>query len=146
MAGRSTESLDVFSGMDLDNAEAWFFATFELSCHNKGSHNWIQTLNRLIRKNDYLENIAGAKIPRDEVPHLDADALLVSRQSWTLEQLVAARRETVHMRHEPQCDRCPIVLLELNGDHFIVDGNTRLNRRILSEDPGPHDVVVISQK
>lgn len=134
----------MIGAVDVEESEARFFVFFELSCHNKGSDSWIETFNRLLHEKEYLDNSIGAKIHRDEIPEVRLEKLRVRHESWTLEQLAAARRESTHPRREPRCDRCPILIFELKGAHFLLDGTTRTNRRILDKENGPHDVIVIS--
>jgi hypothetical protein len=37
----------------------------------------------------------------------------------------------------------PILVLEWQGRHFLIDGLNRVNRRVRNGEPGPHEVIVI---
>jgi len=130
--------------MTIDEFEARYFVVFELMCHRKHpTHSWCDTLNRLLRKQAVFGNASGARIPRDEMPTIVPERLSVSREKWSLQELLLARNWQPHDRDEPQCDRCPILVLDLSGNRFVIDGGTRVNRRIRDQDQGPHDVVVM---
>lgn len=127
-----------------DDKETWDFIVSELHFHQKDSrHTWIDTLNRLLRKSEFLGNAAGARIERNDIPILTESMLNASREAWTLEQLLRARHWKPHSRDTPICDRCPILVLELSGSEFVIDGGTRINRRIRDHESGPHDVIRI---
>jgi hypothetical protein len=48
-----------------------------------------------------------------------------------------------HDRKRPKRDDRPILVLEWQGRHFLIDGINRVNRRVRAREPGPHDVIVI---
>jgi hypothetical protein len=48
-----------------------------------------------------------------------------------------------HDRRRPKRDDRPILVLEWQGRHFLIDGINRVNRRVRAREPGPHDVIVI---
>lgn len=126
----------------LEDVQTWAFIVSELNCHRKDPrHTWIDTLNRLLRKSAFLGNAAGARIECREIPVLNATMLNASRERWPLDQLLQARHWKPHQRDAPLCDQCPILVLELRGAQFVVDGGTRINRRIRDGDAGPHDVI-----
>ena len=122
----------------------WNFVICELNWHRKNSrHTWIETLNRLLKKGEFVGNSLGQKLQRADVPKLTPATLSATRESWTLDQLITVRHPASHSKQQPQCDACPIIVLCIFGICFAVDGGTRINRRIRDEDQGPHDVVVI---
>jgi hypothetical protein len=133
-----------FDAAALEEAEAWAFVEWEMWWHHKRSDTWMQTMNRLIRKNEFLSNLSGHKIYRSALPRLTRETLEVSREKWSLEQLVAVRRDDVHLGTKMKCDTCPILIIDFGGSRFILDGNHRVNQRILDQQHGPHDVIVIS--
>jgi hypothetical protein len=49
----------------------------------------------------------------------------------------------VHGRARPKRDDLPILVLEWQGRHFLIDGINRVNRRVRERSQGPHDVIVI---
>jgi hypothetical protein len=116
----------------------------ELLYHCKApSHGWVGTLNRLVRKGPALENSVGERIECTSLPPITAEALSVRRERWSLDQLLEARSPKPHLRDKPLCDTCPILVLQILGKRFTIDGGTRTNRRIREHDQGPHDVIVI---
>jgi hypothetical protein len=128
----------------VNDLEAWSFVVSELNCHRKEPRDtWIDTLNRLLRKSEFLGNAAGARIECKNIPILNASMLNATSEKWTLDQLMQARHWNPHQRDEPHCDQCPILVLELLSAMFVVDGGTRINRRIRDRDAGPHEVVRI---
>jgi hypothetical protein len=48
-----------------------------------------------------------------------------------------------HGRARPKRDDRPILLLEWQGRHFLIDGINRINRRARERLAGPHEVIVI---
>jgi hypothetical protein len=120
---------------------------WELYCHRaKGTkHTWIETLNRLVRKGKGLMNARGDRFPPGTISLIKPEQLSARRESWDMDRLLAARHAESHKRTKPTCDSCPILVISISGKFFVLDGGTRLNRRIMDEDLGPHEVVVIER-
>ena len=106
----------------------------------------MDTLNRLLHKNEKLANSTGAVFSRASVPRFTQAMLTATRESWSLEQLLLARRPDHHNKQNPKCDTCPILAIEVKGHRFLLDGGTRLNRREQNREVGPHSVVFIKPK
>ena len=68
--------------------EDWALVRSELEFHRrKPTHDWIDTLNRLWRKNRFVMSMDGMlKLP-EKPPVLTREMLSVSRERWPLEQL-----------------------------------------------------------
>jgi len=130
---------------DVFEAEPWHHAMWELHCHRaKGTkHTWIETLNRLAKKGEALINARGDVIPRAGLPEFVPERLSARMELWDMDRLLDARHAKPHHRVKPKCDYCPILVLSLFGKQFVIDGGTRLNRRIIDGDVGPHRVVVL---
>jgi hypothetical protein len=132
--------------MTPEEQAAWDEATNQLGYHNKPGHDWIDTLNRLWRKNRFVMSLDGVLKLDATPPVLTRDMLSVSRERWTLEQLAPLVHPDAHGRARAKRDRRPIVLLEWQGRHFLIDGINRINRRVRDRQAGPHEVIVIHGK
>ncbi len=124
--------------------EAWLQLQHQLEFHRrKPAHAWIDTLNRLWRKNRFVMSMDGVlKLP-EQPPVLTRDMLWVSRERWSLERLAPLVHPDAHDRARPKRDDLPILVLEWSGRHFLIDGINRINRRMRERLPGPHDVIVM---
>ncbi|HEU5468373.1 MAG TPA: hypothetical protein VFU77_03640 [Steroidobacteraceae bacterium] len=76
-------------------------------------------------------------------PVLTRDMLSITRERWLLERLAPLVHPDAHGRARPKRDDRPILLLEWQGRHFLIDGINRINRRLREARPGPHEVIVI---
>ena len=122
----------------------WDEATAQLGYHARPGHDWVDTLNRLWRKNRFVMSMDGVlKLP-EAPPVLTRDMLTVRREHWPLERLVPLVHVDAHDRARPKRDDRPILLLEWQGRHFLIDGINRINRRRRERFAGPHEVIVIS--
>jgi hypothetical protein len=126
------------------DAGAWESVRTQLDFHRrKPAHDWIDTLNRLWRKNRFVMSEDGVlKLP-DKPPILTKAMLSVSAEHWPLERLAPLVHPDAHGRARPKRDDLPILVLEWRGRHFLIDGINRVNRRKRAADAGPHDVIVI---
>ncbi len=124
--------------------DTWLQVQNQLEFHRrKPAHGWIDTLNRLWRKNRYVMSMDGVlKLP-EQPPILTREMLSVSRECWPLERLAPLVHADAHDRARPKRDDLPILVLEWSGRHFLIDGINRINRRVRERRPGPHDVIVI---
>jgi hypothetical protein len=121
----------------------WDETIAQLGFHARPGHDWIDTLNRLWRKNRFVMSMDGVlKLPQAP-PMLTREMLTVTREHWPLERLVPLVHKDAHDRARPKRDDRPILLLEWNGRYFLVDGINRINRRKRDGLAGPHDVIVI---
>jgi len=75
-------------------------------------------------------------------PVLTREMLTVSGERWPLERLAPLVHVDAHDRARPKRDDRPILLLEWQGRHFLIDGINRINRRRRDGRAGPHDVIV----
>jgi hypothetical protein len=121
----------------------WDEARSQLDFHARPGHDWIDTLNRLWRKNRFVMSMDGVlKLPQAP-PVLTREMLTVSHEQWPLERLVPLVHVDAHDRARPKRDDRPVLLLEWQGRHFLIDGINRINRRKRDGLAGPHDVIVI---
>jgi hypothetical protein len=121
----------------------WDEAAAQLGFHARPGHDWVDTLNRLWRKNRFVMSMDGVlKLPQAP-PVLTRDMLTVGREQWPLERLVPLVHVDAHDRARPKRDDRPILLLEWEGRHFLIDGINRINRRKRDGHAGPHEVIVI---
>ncbi len=127
-----------------DDTTIWQLVESQLDFHRRRpTHSWIDTLNRLWRKNRFVMTMDGMLRLPAAPPVLTRDMLTVSTAKWPLEKLVPLVHPDSHDRAQPKCDDLPILILEWAGGFFLVDGHNRINRRAQARDAGPHDVIVI---
>ena len=129
--------------MSADDQALWDEAIGQLGHHARPGHDWLDTLNRLWRKNRFVMSQDGVLKLADPPPVLTRAMLSISRQRWPLERLAPLVHVDSHDRARPKRDDRPILLLEWRGRHFLIDGINRVNRRVRAGDGGPHDVIVI---
>ena len=124
--------------------EDWALVRSQLAFHQrKPAHDWIDTLNRLWRKNRFVMSMDGMlKLP-EKPPVLTREMLSVSRERWTLGQLAPLVHPDSHDRARPKRDDLPIIVLEWSRQYYLIDGINRINRRVREKVAGPHDVIVI---
>ena len=129
--------------MSADEAPVWDEVTSQLGFHARPGHDWLDTLNRLWRKNRFVMSMDGVlKLP-EPPPVLKRGMLTVTRELWPLERLAPLVHVDSHDRARPKRDGRPILLLEWQGRHYLIDGINRINRRVREKQAGPHDVIVI---
>lgn len=122
----------------------WDLVTSQLDFHRRRpTHTWIDTLNRLWRKNRYVMTMDGMLRLPEPPPVLTEDMLTVSAEQWPLERLAPLVHPDAHDRYRPIQDGLPILILEWSGQFFLIDGINRINRRKRDRQPGPHEVIVI---
>jgi hypothetical protein len=126
-----------------DEEPVWDEVTSQLGFHARPGHDWLDTLNRLWRKNRFVMSMDGVlKLP-EPPPVLKREMLTVTRELWPLERLAPLVHMDSHDRARPKRDGRPILLLEWQGRHYLIDGINRINRRVREKQAGPHDVIVI---
>lgn len=129
--------------MSADEEPLWDEVTSQLGFHARPGHDWLDTLNRLWRKNRFVMSMDGVlKLP-EPPPVLKREMLTVTRELWPLERLAPLVHVDSHDRARPKRDGRPILLLEWQGRHYLIDGINRINRRVREKQAGPHDVIVI---
>jgi hypothetical protein len=121
----------------------WDEATAQLGFHARPGQDWLDTLNRLWRKNRFVMSLDGVLKLAESPPQLTRDMLTIASERWPLERLAPLVHVDAHDRARPKRDDRPILLLEWQGRHFLIDGINRINRRVRARQPGPHDVIVI---
>jgi len=121
----------------------WDEATAQLGFHARPGNDWLDTLNRLWRKNRFVMSMDGVLKLSQAPPVLTREMLTVSREHWPLERLVPLVHIDAHDRARPKRDDRPILLLEWQGRHFLIDGINRINRRKRDRLAGPHEVIII---
>jgi hypothetical protein len=127
-----------------EDDQAWRLVESELGFHRrKPTHDWIDTLNRLWRKNRFVMSMDGMLKLEEPPPVLTRAMLSVTRERWPLERLAPLVHPDAHDRARPKRDDLPILVLEWRGRHFLIDGINRVNRRVRERSQGPHDVIVI---
>jgi len=129
--------------MSREDEAAWAEATGQLEFHNKPGHGWLETLNRLWRKNRFVTSLDGLLKLAEPPPVLTREMLSVTRERWPLDRLASLVHPDAHGRARPKQDDRPILLLEWMGRHYLIDGTNRVNRRLREKVAGPHDVLVI---
>ncbi len=126
------------------DAALWTVVVNELDFHRRRpTHGWIDTLNRLWRKNRFVMTMDGMVRLPEAPPVLTPEMLTVSSQKWPLERLAPLVHVDAHDRARPKRDDLPILVLEWAGGFYLIDGINRINRRVRDREPGPHDVIVI---
>jgi hypothetical protein len=126
-----------------DETALWREVAEQLGFHDRPGHAWIDTLNRLWRKNRFVMSQDGVLKLDEAPPVLAAQMLTVSGERWPLERLAPLVHPDAHDRARPKNDDRPILLLEWRGRHFLIDGINRINRRVRERQVGPHEVIVI---
>jgi hypothetical protein len=126
-----------------DEAALWDEATAQLGFHARPGHDWVDTLNRLWRKNRFVTSLDGMLKLDAPPPVLTREMLSVTREHWPLERLAALVHPDAHGRARPKRDERPVLLLEWRGRHFLIDGINRINRRVHDRQAGPHEVIVV---
>ena len=129
--------------MSPEEQAAWDEMKSQLGFHDRPGHAWIDTLNRLWRKNRFVMSQDGMHKLDERPPVLTEDMLQVARERWPLERLAPLVHPDAHSRARPKRDDRPILLLEWRGRHFLIDGINRINRRVRERLAGPHEVIVI---
>jgi len=125
----------------------WDLVAVQLGFHRrKPAHEWIDTLNRLWRKNRFVMSMDGVLKLHEKPPALTREMLAVSRERWPLERLAPLVHPDAHDRARPRRDDLPVLVLEWSGRHYLIDGINRINLRVRERLPGPHDVIVIHGK
>jgi len=126
------------------DAKTWEQVTSQLDFHRRRpSHTWIDTLNRLWRKNRFVMTMDGMLRLPETPPVLTSDMLTVSSEKWPLDRLTPLVHPDAHDRSRPKRDDLPILILEWADRYFLIDGINRINRRKRDRQPGLHDVIVI---
>ncbi len=127
-----------------DETETWALVTSQLDFHRRRpTHTWIDTLNRLWRKNRFVMTMDGILRLPEAPPVLTREMLTVSSAKWPLNELTPLVHPDAHDRSRPKRDDLPILVFEWTGAFFLIDGINRINRRARDRDAGPHDVIVI---
>jgi len=126
-----------------DEQALWDEAMAQLGFHARPGHDWLDTLNRLWRKNRFVMSMDGMLKLDAPPPVLTWDILSVSHDRWPLERLAPLVHPDAHDRARPKDDARPILVLEWRGRSFLIDGINRINRRVRGRQPGLHDVIVI---
>lgn len=129
--------------MSSDEQALWHEVAEQLGFHDRPGHAWVDTLNRLWRKNRFVMSQDGMLKLEEPPPVLTRDMLTLTRERWSLEQLAPLVHPDAHDRARPKRDERPVLLLEWRGRHFLIDGINRINRRARECLPGPHQVIVI---
>ena len=129
--------------MSFDDQAAWAEAKSQLEHHARAGHDWVDTLNRLWRKNRFVMSIDGVLKLDAPPPILTREMLSISHERWPLERLAPLVHPDAHGRWRPKRDDRPVLLLEWRGRHFLIDGINRINRRVRARLAGPHEVIVI---
>jgi hypothetical protein len=138
-------SLPVPSPRDLQSNWVWGVVAHQMMCHQQPStsHDWLQTLTRLWRKNAAAREQEAGIPSSGELPYLSENVLSARFEGWSLAQIKALLHPNAHKRDVPKCDTCPIVVLTWRDKHFLIDGTTRINRRVRDNSEGPHSVIHI---
>ena len=129
--------------MSADDEALWDEVRSQLGYHDRPGHDWLDTLNRLWRKNRFVMSMDGVLKLAEPPPVLTREMLTTSRERWPLERLAPLVHVDSHDRARPKSDVRPILLLEWQGRHFLIDGINRINRRVREKQAGPHEVIVI---
>lgn len=112
----------------------------QLICHRgeDEGHTWIDTLNRLWRKNHFVTVGNGPYGPLETLPLLIPEMLSVASEKWPLQRLQTLLHPKTHTRDNPLRDDLPIIVLSWFGRDFLIDGTTRIHRRVRDHEAGPH--------
>lgn len=122
----------------------WAQVTSQLDFHQRRPKDtWIDTLNRLWRKNRFVMTMDGMLRLPESPPVLMPEMLSVAAAQWPLDKLAPLVHPDAHSRARPKRDDLPILILEWAGTYYLIDGTNRINRRTRDRNPGPHDVIVI---
>jgi len=120
----------------------------QLTGHNKRQDNAVDTLNRIIIKHFKTRFQDEARVP----PILTQDNLRFELEWWSTEELSSLWRG--HQRKvpgaietnpsgSPSLIRLPIVVLRLHNLDCLMDGTTRINKRLADKVAEPHPVYAI---
>ncbi len=129
--------------MSDDEQALWDEAKSQLAFHARPGHDWLDTLNRLRRKNRFVMSLDGVLKLDEPLPVLTREMLVVSRERWPLERLAPLVHVDAHGRARPKRNERPVLVLEWRGRPFLIDGINRINRRLRERDAGPHEVIVM---
>ena len=129
--------------MSAEEQAIWDEAKTQLEFHTRPGHDWVDTLNRLWRKNRFVMSLDGVLKLDEPLPVLRREMLSVTRERWPVERLAPLVHPDAHDRSRPKRDEWPILLLEWRGRHYLIDGINRINRRVRERLAGPHEVIVI---
>jgi len=128
---------------DVDDIGLWNFLVAELVYHRGNRpHKWIDTLNRLWRKNRFVSRADGTALISD-LPLATTENISIHEEKWPLSRLQELLHPETHKRDSPLCDSCPILILFWKDRYFLIDGTTRINRRVRDADEGPHRTIII---
>ena len=94
----------------------WDEAMSQLGFHARPGHDWVDTLNRLWRKNRFVMSMDGVlKLPQAP-PVLTRGMLTVTREHWPLERLAPLVHVDAHDRARPKRDDRPILYPSPRGE------------------------------
>jgi hypothetical protein len=125
----------------VNSAYLWMLVCEQLKWHNKGTHQCIDTLNRLWGKHSEVKGPNGEVLLK--VPVLSEQMLTVRADLWSLSKLNSLKRS--HTRNMPQFFP-PIIVLRWFDRDFLIDGTTRVNFWNWHNNEGPHHVLIIAEK
>lgn len=93
----------------------------------------IHTLNRLAREQ--------AK-RKKHLKWLDPSSCTLHRAVWPISRLLTLNRR--HTDDTPQNETVPVIVLNHDGNYFLIDGNNRLNKWAGEGRGGEHQVIIVS--
>lgn len=109
--------------------------------HAQSGHTGGDTLNRLLKKHSARRFGENSPSP----PTLEPESIGSKLEEWDTADIAALWRG--HERERPGAIIAaqfaiylPIVVLRLGDDHWLMDGNNRVNKRMQQAVPGPHPV------
>ena len=107
-----------------------------LAHHAKGGDSPQQTLVRLCM--EHLRRRYGWSLSKA----LGEDTLTAHSENWTTAQLALLWRAHQRVQVLGPTD-LPIVVLRIGQVDFLIDGTTRINKRVAENAPGTHPVIVL---
>ena len=116
---------------------------FQLAGHDDNGYSPVDTLNRLLRKH------LCSRGEKRAAPTLSEDDVKASLVWWTTQKLDSLWRghECVEWRNpqmNPRFIDLPVLVLRLKTIDCVIDGTTRINRRISDGGAGPHPVYLLA--
>ena len=118
-------------------AEIWKVVWDELAFHTKGGDSSANTLIRLIRKH------VDRRFVKSVCEALEGEQIQPSLEHWTTARLNKLWRGHNRTHVNGRFD-LPIVVLRVGGVNCLIDGATRINKRVAEHMDGTHQVIILS--
>ena len=137
-----TDSVEMISTDDAFN-QVWL----QLAFHTHPGHSPLDTLNRLLTKH-FEKRFEGEQ---REPPTLHEEHLKVRFEWWPTQAIDSLWRGHQRTRSRiafriPMIINLPVIVLNLGVLDCVIDGNTRINKRIADSVPEPHRIYLLEYR